>query len=499
MTDATSSFQQGLMQILYSTALQHPYHTLYQIFALRNGDKVGDQKGKTKFIVDNDKKNAASKLINELKKSKADLIMGMEELVEAYIGLALLDCEDKKKETKPILLPPFIRKIKNQKLLAVPTINMPVDHTGQYREIVHIMGLGDTYTLVGGLNLPKRIECKGSNGVSYKQLVKGRDDLRQDAVMQQIFGLVNILLQENPETKKRRLNIRTYKVIPLSPCAGLLEWVENTTPIGEYLVGSQQQLACAHSRYRPRDALSLECRKELQEAAEKDKPKKYQEIQEKFKPVFHHFFLEKFPDPVEWFQKRLAYTRSAASSSIVGYIVGLGDRHSQNILIDVTSAELVHIDLGVAFEQGKTLRTPEVVPFRLTRDIVDGMGVTGYDGVFTRCCEATMTVLRENQAALLTIVEVFIHDPLFKWALSPLQALRVQRDFNEFSIDEEGTPNSATGNTDAERTLLRIKQKLQGYEYGETLTVVGQVHQLINEATDEAKLCRMFPGWAPWV
>ena len=52
---------------------------------------------------------------------------------------------------------------------------------------------------------------------------------------------------------------------------------------------------------------------------------------------------------------------------LLGYVVGLGDRHAQNILIDKSSAELIHIDLGVAFEQGKTLRTPEVVPFRLTR------------------------------------------------------------------------------------------------------------------------------------
>lgn len=33
----------------------------------------------------------------------------------------------------------------------------------------------------------------------------------------------------------------------------------------------------------------------------------------------------------------------------VGYVVGLGDRHVQNILIDCNSAELVHIDLGILF------------------------------------------------------------------------------------------------------------------------------------------------------
>jgi ataxia telangiectasia mutated family protein len=70
--------------------------------------------------------------------------------------------------------------------------------------------------------------------------------------------------------------------------------------------------------------------------------------------------------------------------SSVGYILGLGDRHVQNILIDTKSAELIHIDLGVAFEQGRILPTPETVPFRLTRDIVDGMGVAGVEGVFRR-------------------------------------------------------------------------------------------------------------------
>ena len=62
--------------------------------------------------------------------------------------------------------------------------------------------------------------------------------------------------------------------------------------------------------------------------------------------------------------------------------------------------------LGVAFEQGKMLPTPETVPFRLTRDLVDGMGISGVEGVFRRCCEKTMEVMRTSQEALLTIVQV---------------------------------------------------------------------------------------------
>uniref|UniRef100_A0A8B9JDG6 ATM serine/threonine kinase n=1 Tax=Astyanax mexicanus TaxID=7994 RepID=A0A8B9JDG6_ASTMX len=132
----------------------------------------------------------------------------------------------------------------------------------------------------------------------------------------------------------------------------------------------------------------------------------FTEVCQNFRPVFRYFCMERFLDPAVWLEKRLAYTRSVATSSIVGYIVGLGDRHIQNILIDEQTAELVHIDLGVAFEQGKILPTPETVPFRLSRDIVDGMGITGVEGVFRRCCEKTMEVMRSSQEVLLTIVEV---------------------------------------------------------------------------------------------
>ena len=43
-------------------------------------------------------------------------------------------------------------------------------------------------------------------------VLQGRDDLRQDTVMQQVFGMVNSLLLKNAETRKRRLHVRQYKV-----------------------------------------------------------------------------------------------------------------------------------------------------------------------------------------------------------------------------------------------------------------------------------------------
>ena len=45
----------------------------------------------------------------------------------------------------------------------------------------------------------------GSNGSDYMFLLKGHEDLRQDERVMQLFGLVNTLLSNDPETLKRHL------------------------------------------------------------------------------------------------------------------------------------------------------------------------------------------------------------------------------------------------------------------------------------------------------
>ena len=68
-------------------------------------------------------------------------------------------------------------------------------------------------------------------------------------------------------------------------------------------------------------------------------------------PVLWHFFTETFRHPGAWLQARTAYTRSTAVASMTCHVLGLGDRHLQNILLDQATAEVVHIDLGIAFDQ----------------------------------------------------------------------------------------------------------------------------------------------------
>ncbi|CAM1154061.1 ATM (predicted), partial [Pycnogonum litorale] len=77
----------------------------------------------------------------------------------------------------------------------------------------------------------------------------------------------------------------------------------------------------------------------------------YSEVCSKFRPVFRHFFFGNFRDPSVWFERRLSYTQSVATCSVVGYILGLSDRHVQNILIDKKTAVFIHVDLGKTFSR----------------------------------------------------------------------------------------------------------------------------------------------------
>lgn len=66
--------------------------------------------------------------------------------------------------------------------------------------------------------------------------------------------------------------------------------------------------------------------------------------------------------------------------SMVGHVLGLGDRHGENILFDETNGDTLHVDFNCLFDKGLSFEKPEKVPFRLTQNMVDALGVTGYEG-----------------------------------------------------------------------------------------------------------------------
>ena len=55
------------------------------------------------------------------------------------------------------------------------------------------------------------------------------------------------------------------------------------------------------------------------------------------------------------------------------------------------------------------------VLFFLLQNMIDGLGITGYEGVFLRVSEITLSILRAHRETLVSVLETFIHDPLVEW------------------------------------------------------------------------------------
>eukprot|EP00049_Salpingoeca_infusionum_P009450 m.158278 g.158278 ORF g.158278 m.158278 type:complete len:2964 (+) comp14338_c0_seq6:294-9185(+) len=502
---APSPLQILLQSIIRKVAVDHPFHMLFVLIALKNGTGNVDKAQNSPDA----KMLAASKLLDRISRDKsrrdmAQLVSKMQTISDAYTELAYIPKGEMSQSYR-------LARIKAPEVPILTRV-LAVDPSCEYEDFVGINFWRSRYDEAGGINKPKIIELQGTDGTFHREVVKGNDDSRQDSVMQQVFGMVNKWLEADPSCNKRHLRIRTYKIIPLSQTVGVLQWCLGTMPLGSWLPE-------AHRRYFPKDWKSSLCRERMKNAKkyestieEQANPDSrlntYTECCENFHPVFRRFFTESFPDPSEWFEARRTYTQSVATNSMMGYIIGLGDRHPNNILIDKETAELVHIDLGVAFEQGKALTTPETVPFRLTRDIVDGMGNNGVEGSFRRCCEVTLTVLCKSKNHLATLLGVFLFDPLRSWRLTPLKAQHVQHADSDgasilpSTIAECPTtqlPSGSREESEAKRVLITVTQKLSNMHEGIPLSVAGHVNALIRDATSTENLSVLFPGWQPWL
>ncbi|RNF16353.1 phosphatidylinositol kinase related protein [Trypanosoma conorhini] len=568
----TSQDDANLETLVLRTALESPLHTVWPLLALANGDNFGPAvaaaaHGGGLHVVDAKKVTLARRILRTLQAAPGSHVDGgaadandanaarcrwrqqvvreAERLSAAYIQLAFYRVHNK---TRPVHRIPADFMILEQGMqdlrIPPPTLTLPLPAVASPgatsaprlpRRVPSIARYEGAFTTPGGINLPKALSCVLSDGRVLRQLLKSEDDLRQDSLIEQVFALSNQLLAKDRRTCG--LHVFTYNVVPLAPTVGIIEWVDGTIPLGQYLNGDPRASGGgggggaetrlrfstgAHERYFPGEPTTLDCRARLQAASKAQKHSVLLDLYAEFSPALHYFFLEHFFTPQAWLERRDAYTRSVAASSMVGYIVGLGDRHGNNLLLHTRRAELVHIDLGFAFDQGKLLPVPELVPFRLTRNVVDGFGVQGTEGPFRRHCEGTLRVLRGQKELLMTILEACAHDPLARWSVTvvPPQRQHAGRpgqhlDGLAVSLDDEDAEEEGGAATprqrglgvsrgkptyaDAERTLSHVAEKIAGYEAGELLSVPTHVHKLLQTAQNTELLAQMFVGWSPWL
>ncbi|PRQ22228.1 putative non-specific serine/threonine protein kinase [Rosa chinensis] len=429
---------------------------------------------------------------------------------------------------------------------------------GTYRAespVVTIRSFARQLVVITSKQRPRKLTIHGSDGEEYAFLLKGHEDLRQDERVMQLFGLVNTLLENSRKTQEKDLSIQRYSVIPLSPNSGLIGWVPNCDTLHHLI-----------REYRDARKITLnqEHKYMLSFAPDYDHLPLIAKV-EVFEYALHNtegndlsrvLWLKSRTSEV-WLERRTNYTRSLAVMSMVGYLLGLGDRHPSNLMLHRYSGKILHIDFGDCFEASMNReKFPEKVPFRLTRMLVKAMEVSGIEGNFRSTCENVMQVLRTHKDSVMAMMEAFVHDPLINWRLfnfnevpqvamlanshvppvvdaeepAPARELpQPQRGARERellqAVNQLGDANEVL-NERAVVVMARMSNKLTGRDFstsssvssssiqhavdhstlisGDTrevdhgLSVKLQVQKLIGQATSHENLCQNYVGWCPF-
>ncbi|THD23175.1 Phosphatidylinositol 3-kinase [Fasciola hepatica] len=191
------------------------------------------------------------------------------------------------------------------------------------------------------------------NGV-YKLIFKHGDDLRQDQLVLQMVELMDVILRK----ENFDLKLTPYKVLATGTSHGFVQFIEST-PLLEILKQGTLLNFLQQSAPSPTDPLGVEAK-----------------------------VME-------------TYIRSLAGYCVITYLLGVGDRHMENILL-TNDGRLFHIDFGFLFGKDPKLMAPEV---RLTRNMIEAMGGpnTSQFGEFWKITFTAFLVLRRHTNLFLTL------------------------------------------------------------------------------------------------
>lgn len=289
MSPATTPFAMNIAKVVTRLGCEHPFHALFPVQALRGVPPPAPAKPRSRRSSTAPaqpqietasqliRAAAADEIFAKVRKAAPHLIPRLDDFeyaCRAYQEWAALSLKDDdtysigsgnnrrvkpgKQQIKPTLL---IRSGVVNLSIPVSTFDLPIDPSGEYppKSFPAIVKYDSTFTAAGGIHTPKICLCEGDDGKKYRQLVrlpsfaaqgshsprasqfKGEDDIRQDAVMEQAFSLINTLFARDDRARRRKLAIRTYKVIPLQAKTGVIEFVANTQTLHETLLPSYKK------------------------------------------------------------------------------------------------------------------------------------------------------------------------------------------------------------------------------------------------------------------
>lgn len=183
VTSKVSDAQKHLQSLIIRMCNEHPFHSLYQVWALQQGAPTSEQNSNRRHSargapvsMHSGRARAASDILAICRQHapNTERVQAIELLCNAYLEWAqypLKGDETYTQKRNQYKVPKIRLREVSDLPVPVSTAHTPLDHTMKYDNIVTIKKYLTHFTLAGGQNLPKISECIGSNGRSYKQLV----------------------------------------------------------------------------------------------------------------------------------------------------------------------------------------------------------------------------------------------------------------------------------------------------------------------------------------
>lgn len=405
-----------------------------------------------------------------------------------------------------------------------------------------ILSVDREILVMSSIRKPKRMCFYSSTGHACYFLVKGGEDLRNDERVQQLFMLLNNIMHQEETT----LEARVFSVIPMTLRVGVLEWVQNTAPLKSIIIeemakdnaflaknpncqsanGSVElsQIAAFQERHKwlKNDSSPMAYHTMYKKASEANAVKLWKKMTDTIPSDFlRRYMMRLATSPEVYLLLRSECAKSLAVSSIYGYLLGIGDRHLDNLMIGTDSGTILQIDFGICFGMGASvLPVPELIPFRLSNQLSGLFKPLNGSLIWRQYMISVMNILRQDKhkKRLKTSLDVYIDDPIVDWLkgahkkdnqtdnVSWEPRRRVQ---NALSKLEGTSPveillddlrrNPTVAKLQSFEALTAIITKCKDPSQARKLEVPAQIDELMNIASDPNILARQWAGLNMWV